>query len=251
MHGICLRVRQAFLKESLVLIAHYCKMANKRPVEISADEIREVMETVHRIVEDNFCAKEHVPKEIYELLQSLSVCSCQHPFPTLVMLLGCTGGATNGASTELWNATPSPLSSGAWYVGDAQQGKSRLVAYIAGILNGIDEHVALVVKKTLDDLQLTDGEKKPEPRAPSPAAPAIPGKAAEAEDLAKGIQDALGDMVEPEKKRRYRAGTEAFPKPAGMFPAALEPELRTELEILRQKAAAAPRRERPLGVSPF
>ena len=81
-------------------------MLRQRAIE----EQRAVIERILQIVEENFSAAEHLFLEVYGLTQPLSAASCQHPFPTLVMLLGAMGGMTNGAVVQLWSGGVSLLS---------------------------------------------------------------------------------------------------------------------------------------------
>ena len=53
------------------------------------------------------------------------------------------------------------LSSGAFFVGDPQQGKSRLHGYIAGVLAAVDEYVADLAQQKLDSLDMTENLRKP------------------------------------------------------------------------------------------
>ena len=132
-----------------------------KEAELSAEEVRSIMAHVHQLVDENFSPKEHMPKELYDLLQPLVVSSCQHPLPTLVMLLGAMGGVTNGAMMELWSKDPTPLSGGAFYVGDSQQGKSRLNGYVSHLVSAIDDFVANIVKNKLDAFVPAEGMAKP------------------------------------------------------------------------------------------
>ena len=68
----------------------------------------------------NFSAAEHLPPELHNLMQPLRVASCQHPFPTLVMLLGAMGGMTNGAVVQRGSGGVSPVSAAVLNVGFPQ-----------------------------------------------------------------------------------------------------------------------------------
>jgi hypothetical protein len=104
---------------------------------------------------------EHCDKHLAAFLNPLVVASCQHPFPTMCQLAGGIGNVTNGARIGMWNTGTSPLSSVQFYVGDAQQGKSRLTAYISAIIAKTDQKIADMVGQVLDDAALPPGTSKP------------------------------------------------------------------------------------------
>lgn len=61
----------------------------------------------------------------------------------------------------MWNTGATPLSSIQFYVGDAQQGKSRLAAYSAAVVTKTDECVRKLVQDFLDDMDLPHGYERP------------------------------------------------------------------------------------------
>ena len=114
----------------------------------------------NKIVDDNFSMAEHCDEHLSSFLRPLVVASCQHALPTLCQLAGGFGTVTNGANVDMWNTGTTPLSTIQFYVGDAQQGKSRLAAYIAAIISKTDEQISTRVTKFLDELEVPSGCEK-------------------------------------------------------------------------------------------
>ena len=77
------------------------------------------------------------------------VASCQHALTTLCHIACAFGNVTNGAKINMWTTGLTPLSNILLYVGDAQQGKSRLMAYTSAVVERTDEKVAELVDRFL------------------------------------------------------------------------------------------------------
>jgi hypothetical protein len=132
-------------------------MANRRAVpEVSHEDVLRIKAKCNRLVDENFSMSEHCDQHLASFLSPLVVASCQHPLPTLCHLAAGFGNCTNGAKVNMWNTGPSPISSVQLYVGDAQQGKSRLAAYIAAIIEKTDAEVSTLVKEFVDGLHIDD-----------------------------------------------------------------------------------------------
>ena len=129
--------------------------------ELTNREVHDVSDRCLEIVASNFAAAEHLPQELQSLLQPIEVATCQGAFPVLVMTVGSFAGLTNGAQVQMWSAAPTPISVGALYVGDAQQGKSRLSTLASGTITAADEIVASLAQSLLDNADAPDGDRKP------------------------------------------------------------------------------------------
>lgn len=138
-------------------------MAGRKPViDVPHEEVLRIKAKCNKIVDDNFNMSEHCDEHLASFLSPLVVASCQHPMPTLCLLAGGFGNVTNGAKINMWNTGATPLSTIQFFVGDAQQGKSRLSAYIAAIIDQTDKKLAKLVADFLDGLDLPRGADKPE-----------------------------------------------------------------------------------------
>ena len=126
--------------------------AGSRVPEIAGDEIRAMVAAVNEYVDANFSAGEHLPKKLQDLLRPLEVTTCQGPFPVLTVMLAAMAGLNNGANIQLWNAGPTPISAMALYVGDAQQGKSRLTAAVSAMIAAADDEIAGIVQQRLEQM---------------------------------------------------------------------------------------------------
>ena len=100
-------------------------------------------------------------RHLADFLGPLTVASCQHALPTLCHVACAFGNVTNGAKINMWNTGLTPLTSILLYVGDAQQGKSRLMANTSTVVERTDEKVAELVDQFLNAVQLPHGSEKP------------------------------------------------------------------------------------------
>eukprot|EP00969_Alexandrium_andersonii_P364738 15464758-Alexandrium_andersonii.AAC.1 len=133
----------------------------ERTKEVLPEEARDIATACLQLVEGTWSASEHIPACIRDFTLPLEVSSCQGSFPTTVMFLGALAGLTNGASINLWTTAPTPLSIPVFYVGDPQQGKSRLTAFIAQVTAFADEFLACKVQEQLDTTEAPAGVTKP------------------------------------------------------------------------------------------
>ena len=92
-------------------------MPPPRSPEISGDEIRAMAAAVNEYVDANFSASEHLPEKLQTLLRPLEITTCQGAYPVLTVMLAAMAGLSNGASIQLWNAGPTPISAMALYAG--------------------------------------------------------------------------------------------------------------------------------------
>ena len=97
-------------------------------------------------------ASDYGRRQIYYVYRIHLSCFC---------LAGAFGNVTNGAKVDMWNTGATPLSSIQFYVGDAQQGKSRLAAISAAIVGTTDECVRKLVQDFLDNMDLPHGYERP------------------------------------------------------------------------------------------
>ena len=146
-------------------------MPTSKTPELSHEEIQAIAASAHSFVDLNFSAVEHLPDVLQKLLRPLEVTTCQHSFPVLTMMLTAMAGLSNGATVQLWNTAPTPVSALALYVGEAQQGKSRLTSAISAIIAAADDSIAAVVQERLTDMTPAQGmeAEKPETLAWSQA----------------------------------------------------------------------------------
>lgn len=135
--------------------------AADRGKEVTQEEARQVADACLQLVDNNWSPSEHVPECIRKFTLPLEVGSCQGSFPTTVMMMGAIAGLTNGASINLWTTAPTPLSIPVFYVGDPQQGKSRITAFIAQITAFADEFLAAKVQDQLDAAEAPQHGSKP------------------------------------------------------------------------------------------
>lgn len=137
-------------------------MAGHRAVtEINHNEVTRIKAKCNKLVDENFSMLEHCDEHLSSFLRPLVIASCQHALPTMCHLAAGMGNCTNGAKINMWNTGETPLSGIQFYVGDAQQGKSRLAAYIAAIIDKTDEKVSALVSAFLDSVDPPLGEEKP------------------------------------------------------------------------------------------
>jgi hypothetical protein len=104
------------------------------PADVTHEQVLRIKARCNKFVDDNFSLTDHCDEHLASFLRPLVVASCQHPLPTLSHLAAGFGNVTNGAKVDMWNTGGTPLSTIQFYVGDAQQGKSRLAAYVAAII---------------------------------------------------------------------------------------------------------------------
>ena len=135
--------------------------ARRQAPEVTHEDVLRIKAICNKLVDNNFCLADHCDQYLADFLRPLIVASCQHAFPTMTCLAGAFGNVTNGAKVNMWNTGPTPVSGIQFYVGDAQQGKSRLAAYTAAIIGKTDELVAAKVAAFLDALPLPNGAEKP------------------------------------------------------------------------------------------
>lgn len=132
-------------------------MPSSRTPEILGEEIRAMAAAAHDYVEGNFSASEHLSDKLQALLRPLEVTTCQGAYPVLTVLMATMSGLSNGASIQLWNAGPTPISAMVLYAGDAQQGKSRLTAAVSSMIAAADEEIAAIVQQRLESLPPPEG----------------------------------------------------------------------------------------------
>ena len=122
----------------------------KEGVEVPHEEVLRISAKCNKLVDENFNMKDHCDEHLAAFLNPLVVASCQHPLPTMCLVAGGMATVTNGAKVNMWNTGNTPLSTIQFYVGDSQQGKSRLSAYIAAIIGRADEKICGLVSDFLD-----------------------------------------------------------------------------------------------------
>ena len=114
------------------------------------------------IVEDNFSLETHCDRHLADFVGPFMVASCQHALPTFCHVACGFGYVTNGAKINMRNTGLTPLlSSILLYVGDAQQGESRLKAYTSAVVERTNEKVAELVDQFLNAAELPHGSEKP------------------------------------------------------------------------------------------
>ena len=116
--------------------------------------------TCNKRVEDQFSLETHCDRRLADFLGPFMVASCQHALPTLCRVACAFGNVTNGAKINMWNTGLTPLSSILLCVGDAQQGKIRLMACTSPVVDRTDEKVAELVDQFLNAVELPHGSEK-------------------------------------------------------------------------------------------
>lgn len=146
------------------LLIEACSTMAKRagPADVTHEEVLRTKKKCNKAVDDNFSLHDHCTEQLAAFLSPLVAASCQHAFATMSQLAAGFGNVTNGAKIDMWNTGTTPLSTIQFYVGDSQQGKSRLAAFNAAVIGKTDEQVQDLVRKFLINLQLPGGVEKPE-----------------------------------------------------------------------------------------
>ncbi|CAK0858744.1 unnamed protein product [Prorocentrum cordatum] len=112
------------------------------PPELTAAEIRALMDAAQQKVDENFNAAEHLPEAVYKLIHPIATTTCQGFYSTTMMLLGAAPALTNGARVKLWSQKACPLTAVVIQVAVPQKGKSRLHPVIEEMFDTCDDAVA-------------------------------------------------------------------------------------------------------------